>query len=396
MTTHAIPVKHARAPARGLPRMSRFAREHLVALPAGAAAALLWANTWPETYYRFAYAADFWVNDVAMAVFFAVVMKEVVEATAPGGVLHTWRRILPPVAAAIGAAGFAVLACYGFARLFGETMVAAGWPAAVATDLAAAFFAARLVFGRHPAVPFVLLLGIAANVIGVLAIAVAHPMPDARPGVGIFLMGAAVAVAAGLRVRGTRRFEPYVVLAGPIAWAAFYLGGVHPAFALLPIVPFLPHAKRDPGFFADAPHGARDALNQFERVVTWPAQAALLLFGLVNAGVLLRGLEAGVWTVPLAGLMGKPVGVLVGAAVAVAAGLHLPSRVGWRDLVVIGLLAGTGFTMALFFATAALPPGQLLAETKTGALLTAGMAIAAVGVAKWLQVGRFDPRRGDS
>jgi NhaA family Na+:H+ antiporter len=394
MTTHAVHAGHVHAAPRRLPRLSRFVQEHLLLLPAGAIAALAWANLWPDSYFRFAYAADFWVNDVAMVCFFAIITKEVVESTVPGGMLHTWRRALVPMSAACGACGLAALGYFGAIRLFGETMLAAGWPAVLATDLAVSYFVARLVFGRHPAVPFVLLLGLAANVVGALAVAAARPVPHARPGVGMVLMAAALFAAAGLRVRRTRRFAPYIVLAGPIAWAALYMGGVHPAFALIPIVPFLPHAKRDPGFFVDAPPGAHDALSRFDRFFTWPAQAALLLFGLVNAGVLVRGLESGAWALPLAALIGKPLGVIIGVAVAVAAGLHMPNRTGWRELIVIGLLAGTGFTMALFFATAALPPGQLLAETKTGALASLALALVAVGAARLLRVGRFGATGG--
>ncbi len=66
-----------------VPRLSRFAVEHLLLLPLGAVIALLWVNTRPESYYRFTYAIAFAVNDVAMMLFFAVMTKEVVEATAP-------------------------------------------------------------------------------------------------------------------------------------------------------------------------------------------------------------------------------------------------------------------------------------------------------------------------
>ena len=74
------------------PRLSQFAFEHLALLPLGAGIALVWANVWAESYFRFSYAAAFVVNDVALAFFFALMTKEVVEATAPGGVLHPWRR----------------------------------------------------------------------------------------------------------------------------------------------------------------------------------------------------------------------------------------------------------------------------------------------------------------
>jgi hypothetical protein len=60
---------------------------------------------------------------------------------------------------------------------------------------------------------------------------------------------------------------------------------------------------------------------------------ALFFFGLVNAGVQFGALEEGTWALPVAVLVGKPVGILFGVGLAVVAGLHLPQRVGWRDLV---------------------------------------------------------------
>ena len=69
-----------------IPRLSRFAVEHLLLLPLGALFALVWVNTAPESYYSFTFAISFAVNDVAMMIFFALIAKEIVEATAPGGV----------------------------------------------------------------------------------------------------------------------------------------------------------------------------------------------------------------------------------------------------------------------------------------------------------------------
>jgi hypothetical protein len=55
-----------------VPRLSRFAVEHLLLLPLGAAFALVWVNTDAESYYRFTYAIAFAVNDVAMVFFFGL------------------------------------------------------------------------------------------------------------------------------------------------------------------------------------------------------------------------------------------------------------------------------------------------------------------------------------
>ena len=110
----------------------------------------------------------------------------------------------------------------------------------------------------------------------------------------------------------------------------------------------MPHAARDPGFFVDASSDARDALNRFEHWWKYPVQCALFFFGLVNGGVPFRGLEAGVWGVPVAALAGKPLGILAAVGIAVVFGFHLPDRVGWRELVVVGLVSAIGFTVALF------------------------------------------------
>ena len=79
-----------------------FAAEYLVMLPVGAAIALVWANTDPERYFTVTGALVFWVRDLGMVLFFGLITKEVVEATAAGGVLHPWRRAAAPTVASLG------------------------------------------------------------------------------------------------------------------------------------------------------------------------------------------------------------------------------------------------------------------------------------------------------
>ena len=45
-----------------IPRLSRFAVEHLLLLPLGALIALVWVNTAPESYSSFTFAISFAVN----------------------------------------------------------------------------------------------------------------------------------------------------------------------------------------------------------------------------------------------------------------------------------------------------------------------------------------------
>jgi NhaA family Na+:H+ antiporter len=259
---------------------------------------------------------------------------------------------------------------------------------ASAIDVPGSYVIARLIFGRHPAVAFLLLLAISSDAIGLACLAVVRPIGDPHLAIGIGLMAAAVGTAAALRASGVRNFWLYLAAPGLLSWCALFLGGVHPALALVPIVPFLPHAKHDPGPFVDPPEQAHDPLTRFERWWRLPVQGVLLLFGLVNAGVPIHGLEPGMWAVAVAAA-GRPFGILAACALGLAAGLHLPHRVGWRELVVIACTACVGLVFALFFAAAVMAQGPLLVELKVGALLTVTGGALAFAVARVLRVGRF-------
>jgi NhaA family Na+:H+ antiporter len=374
---------------RTLPRLSRFIAEYLLVLPLGALIALVWANMSPGSYFRTTVPMAFVVNDIAMVAFFGMIAKEVVEATAPGGVLHSWRRVLMPVVASLGATAVAAVIYTTFEGRVDEPMLVSAWPVMFATDLAVSYLVARVIFHRHPAIPFLLLMGITANAAGIVMLVLVDPMGDLDPGIGVPLMAAALALVVALRRARVRSFWPYILGSGALSWSALYWGGLHPALALVPVLPFLPHAARDPGFFVDARPGARDALSRFEIWAKYPAQAALFFFALVNAGVPFGSLELGSVGVALAGVTGRPLGTLAAAGLAVAAGLYLPKSVGWRELTVVGLATAIGFSMGLFFAAGVLPTGQLLSETQMGVLLSLAGAPLAILAAKLLGVGRF-------
>jgi len=372
-----------------VPRLSRFAVEHLLLLPLGALIALVWANTAPESYFTFTFAIAFGVNDVAMLFFFALMTKEVVEATAPDGVLHPWRRALLPIVASVGATAIPALIYVRAVLAFDEPMLAVlGWPVSLVTDLAIGYFVARIVFGRHPAIPFLLLLGIASDMIGFAILALLSATGE-RHLTGLPILAGAIAIAYGLRRARIRSFWPYLLGAGGVSWFGFFWSGLHPALALVPIVPFLPRAARDPGFFVDALPTAKDTLSQFEVWWRYPAQAALFFFGLVNAGVPIGAFEPGALGLPIAVILGKPVGVLVGAGVALLCGLPLPHKIGWRELIVGGLIASMGFSIGLFFSGALFPSGQLRSEISMGVLMSLVGAPLALAAAALLGVGRF-------
>jgi NhaA family Na+:H+ antiporter len=111
------------------------------------------------------------------------------------------------------------------------------------------------------------------------------------------------------------------------------------------------------------------------------------VFAFANAGVPLGAADVtgeGRWVflgIFFGLLVGKPVGVLL--AIAGASGLGVatrPTGVGWPALSVLGMAAGIGFTMALFVAQLAFPPGALL-ETAKLAILAASTAAGALSLA---------------
>jgi Na+:H+ antiporter, NhaA family len=103
----------------------------------------------------------------------------------------------------------------------------------------------------------------------------------------------------------------------------------------------------------------------------------------------------------LAGLLlGKPIGILLFSTVARLAGGSLPPGLRTGDLLVVGVVASIGFTVSLFFATAAFPGGAALAETKMGALLSfvaARLALVVSRIVQWRGFhSRLETHRGDS
>jgi NhaA family Na+:H+ antiporter len=122
----------------------------------------------------------------------------------------------------------------------------------------------------------------------------------------------------------------------------------------------------------------------------YPAQAALFFFGLVNAAVPIGSFEPGALGLPIAVIIGKPLGVLVGVGLALFCGLRLPHKVGWRELIVGGLIASMGFSIGLFFGDALFPLGQLRSEVSMGVLMSLVGGPLALAAAWVLRVGRFD------
>jgi NhaA family Na+:H+ antiporter len=340
-------------------------------LLAGTLTALVWANIDQRSYDRFAHAWHFVVNDIGMVFFFALAVKEIIEATLPGGSLASMREAAVPLFAAAGGM-IAPAALYSLQVIaLDRPELLPGWAVPCATDIAFSYLVARLIFPRtHPAIPFLLVLAIADDALGLILLALFYPTGPLSIVNFVALMIPAVGVALWLKRRGTRSFWPYLLIAGGLSWAALFYGGFHPALAMVPILPFMPHAKRDIGLFDPRELVLPDTMNRFEHAWKLPVQFILLLFGLVNAGVTFASVGPGSWIVLVSLIVGKPIGIVVMTFGAVQAGLRAPGRLTYPHIAVLGVTAGIGFTVALFFATAAFPPGRILDEAKMGALLS--------------------------
>ena len=386
--THALhpPIGRQSRPAIVI-RLFHAALNRFLLLPLGVAIALIWANTEPEGYFRFAHRLMFPVNEIAMALVLALIAQELYEALMPGGALHTWRHRGLPMVAAIGGLLGSILTFLLYVNLAHEQMLVPAWPVVAAVDVAAGYYVLRLIYPRRSGpVSFLLLLAVTTDIVVMAVVSAQTPEFSVHP-MGLSLLLAAFVSAALLRRRRVKAFWPYWILSGTLSWLALYWMGIHPALALVPIVPLLPHDRRADEVFADRldDHPVHHAEHEWNGV----AQIALFFFGLVNGGVILRHLDTGSWAVVVAAVIGRPLGVAGAVALALAAGMHLPRRMGWPDLMVVALATTSGFTFALFLVAVTLPIGAVAGQATLGALLTAVGALVTIWMAWVLCVGRF-------
>lgn len=397
-----------------------------VVLLAATAVTLVWANTpAAPTYFAFVktYVAvawgdagfkmslQHWVNDLLMALFFFVVGLEIKREVLVGE-LASVRRAALPVAAALGGA-LVPAAIYAAINAGGPG--AKGWGIPMATDIAFALGILALLGSRVPVglKVFLTALAIADDLAAVLVIAIFYTAT-----IKVVALAAAAGLLAAIVIAGrcgVRSPLVFVVL-GLGVWVAVLASGVHATIAGVLTALLVPvRARRDPAAFWRASDEAlacldRDGLTRESmlrddrqlaslealhdaagsmvppglalehRLHPVLAYAVLPLFAFVNAGVSLGGgpaaAPAAITTGVALGLVfGKPLGIMLAGWLVVRAGLgELPAGVHWGHILGVGLLAGVGFTMALFVGDLAFTDPEAKDRAKQGILLASSVA----------------------
>lgn len=363
-----------------------------------------------------------WVNEGLMVLFFFVVGLEIKRAILVGE-LSSPRKAALPIVAALGGMIAPALLYYLIAP---EGTAARGWGIPMATDIAFAVGVLVLLGSRIPRslVMFLVALAIVDDLGAVLVIALFYTEQIA----GVYLV-AALALFLLLIVfnlSGVRHPVPYFIIAFSL-WLMLLKSGVHatiagvlgactvPARFKYDTMRFSRHIRELMNRF-DASHRPdrdirtndaqrvilRTLEHDIERVDT-PLQrlehlyhlpVALLVipvFALVNAGVTIEpGMVAGALYNPVTlgvtlGLVfGKFIGITGSCWLALKLNIgQLPERTQFRHIAGVSLIAGIGFTMALFIAELAFAGhAEYLLMAKLG-ILYASLVAAALGYG-WL------------
>jgi NhaA family Na+:H+ antiporter len=364
-----------------------------------------------------------WINDGAMTLFFFLVALELKRELVLGE-LSNPRMAALSIAAAVG--GMLVPAALYVLLLWGHPGQI-GWGTVMATDTAFVIGCLALLGSRIPQSlrVFMLSLAIVDDIGAILVVAVGYSSHIAWGALALAAVG--LALVRAMALIGVRTFPVYFML-GSLVWLAVDASGIHatitgvilglmtPArrwvsdkrlYAILDRVVAHPEADagsedtKDRRSLQMAEIAARESLSPVERLEIglhpWVGFVIMPLFAFANAGL---PLSFGELTNPVtlavfAGFaIGKPIGVLGFSWLAERTGIALrPPDLSWRLLAGGGLLAGIGFTMALFIANLAFDK-SLIDGAKLGIFLASVFsALAGLALLRLLpaRVGEVPP-----
>jgi len=359
--------------------------------------------------WDFARSLRAWINDGFMTFFFFLVSLELKRELILGE-LRNPRMVSLSVAAAVG--GMLVPAALYLLVEAGQPG-RHGWGTVMATDTAFVIGCLAALGSRIPQSLrlFMLSLAIIDDIGAIIVVALGYSHD--------FVWGALAVAALGLLVvhvmsrLGFRAF-PIYFLVGAGIWVAVDASGIHatvtgvvlglmtPArrwvsderlYGILAQVIAHPDSQegssetRNRGTLQVAAIAARESLSPVERLQIalhpWVGFVIMPVFALANSGVsiALDGLDISVVAAIVVGfVIGKPVGILALAWLAVRLGIaSRPPDMSWMALAGGGLLAGIGFTMALFIANLAFSEA-LIGSAKIG-ILMASVVAALAGLA---------------
>ncbi|MGV8950675.1 MAG: Na+/H+ antiporter NhaA [Cypionkella sp.] len=398
-------------------RVSPSVRHFALSLVAGVVVATLWANLASDSYYDFIewrlmdLSMPAWVSPITasltpasltshvlMAFFMFVIGKELWEAvTLEHGAFSGRQAALPlsgMLGALIGAALVWVLVGSMIERAE-EASFAVGWQVPLGSDVVLCYLFGRRAFGPgHPALQLLLLVTIGCDFIGLAVLGLSYPRGGLLSLAWLALplvASAAVWLLFGrfgrpnLPERQHRRAQqlwPYI-LAGALSFLGVAAAGLPPALGFLPVIPAIPSALRAFGLFADAEHLLHDPLNRLEQLLTRPLAVVLFLFGLTRGGIDLGAYAPTTLTLLAAFWIGKPLGFLAGCALLRRYSAQpLPQGVRPRDLQIVALLLGIGFTVPVLALDTALPGGGMAEAARLGAGITVLIGALALAYAK--------------
>jgi NhaA family Na+:H+ antiporter len=339
-----------------------------------------------------AYDLRFWVNDGLMTIFFLLVGLEIRREIHDGTLSDPRVATLPIVAAA----GGVLLPALVYILVAHAPAVRRGWAIPTATDIAFAVGVLSLI-PRVPAALRMLLLTLAItdDIAAIVVIAIFYSGGIVA---GQLLLAAAGVVLVLLLQALSVRSPLAYVLPGALLWLGLLRAGVHPTLAGV-VLGLLTPARASFGLLTRSrsaqrtgalPAATEDPLRAESPLVRGEAMlhpyvafGIMPLFAFANAGVSLAGLDLAGGAALAVGagvilglVVGKPLGIVLAALTAVRLkACELPEGVHWREVVLLGLLGGIGFTMAVFIANLAFEERPLLAAAKFAVLV--GTALAA-------------------